>query len=208
MSQKIIIEAFGMQNVVVKPYVIGAAKDSINLAGYAAYAGLMPKPNSLGDAAQYTSVLGTPVWDTLIIKAGSYVDYKGDTTTYNEMRIDNVLMTITQTDNVILTPIQGRDGEVIEYIGKGSFRINFKGGFFGSGNVRPKSDIVNFMLMMGSNQPLSVKYSGFLDEWNISEFVVLDKNIPQQMGGYNYQLFEFNAIQDIPVILAQAPQKK
>ena len=85
-----------------------------------------------------------------------------------------------------------------------SFRINFKGGFFGGGNIRPKEEIANFALMMKSNQPISVKTCRFLTEWSITDFVVLDKTIPQNMGGYNYQLFEFNAIQDIPVILAQS----
>ncbi len=186
-NEKIIIQSFGLQAVQT-----GLYKGVIDALG-----------PSIPDAPVGTSQLGTPVWDNLIIKGGSYVDTINGPTTYNDMRIDSCLITLQQVHNVIATPIQGRDGEVLEYISKMSYRINVKGGIFGRGNVRPVSDLINFMLMLQSNNTLVVKSCKFLDEWNISEFAILDKNLPQVAGGYNFQLFEFNAIQDTPVILAQ-----
>ncbi len=205
-QQKIIIQSFGLQAVQTGVYagVIRGieALNKIPTQKSGQYNGKLPEAPTQ-DPPIYTSALGTPVWDTLIIKSGSYIDTTFGKTEYGDVRLDTCLITISQVHNVILTPIQGRDGEVIEYIGKMSFRINVKGGLFGKGNVRPVSDITKFMLMMQSNQSLVVKESKFLAEWNITEFAILDKNIPQTMGGYNYQLFEFNAVQDLPVILAQ-----
>lgn len=223
-NQKIIIDFFGLSNVqtvsrigvlgttyIVQPTerlalnaITGTADSRINQ--YKGKTGTQNTPDQYADK----SILGTPVWDNLTISKGSYVDSTYGNTSYNEMRLDSVLMTLTQANNVVLTPIQGRDGEVIEYVSKMSFRINVKGGVFSNTpNSRPVSLIANLKLLLQSNNPLNVlpvKNSvsgGFLSEWDISQFVILDKTIPQMMGGYNYQLFEFNAIQDIPVILAQ-----
>lgn len=150
------------------------------------------------------SVLGTPVWGRLVVKSGSYFDTNtGNLITYPNITLDTVLFTLTQTHKVVLTPIQGKDYEVVEFIGKASFRINCKGGVFGKNNNRPIGDINNIKLMLGSNQPLIIQSNSFLTEWGISEIAILDKNIPQIAGGYNYQLFEFDAIQNTPVILAQ-----
>jgi hypothetical protein len=155
------------------------------------------------DLPDGTSSLGTPVWGRLVIEPGTYFDSLLGQQSYPQMTFDTVLFTITQTHNVVITPIQGRDNEVIEYIGRLSFRINCKGGIFGKNNNRPKSEIANFKTMINSNQPLIVQSNSFLSEWGISEIVILDKNIPQIAGGYNYQLFEFDAIQNTNVVLAQ-----
>lgn len=173
------------------------------------YKGLVPNRNITPDNFDINSTIGTAVFDNLVIAAGKYVDSTYGAQAYNETRLDNVLITLNQQSNIILTPIQGRDGEVIEYVSKMSFRINVKGGIFGTNlNSRPISEITNFKMMVQSNNPLVVVPSktlsgGFLSEWDISQFVIINKNIPQMMGGYNYQLFEFDAIQDLPVVLAQ-----
>jgi hypothetical protein len=156
------------------------------------------------DDSDGTSALGTPVWGRLVIKGGQYIETNtGKTVTYPNITLDTILFTLSQIHNVVLTSIQGRDYEVVEYIGKASFRVNCKGGIFGGNNNRPVKDINNLKLMLNSNQPIIIESNSFLTEWGISEIVILDKNIPQIAGGYNYQLFEFNAIQNVPVLLAQ-----
>lgn len=177
---------FGLQNVNLETFIIESR------------IGRVP----LQDDPVGTSELGTPVWDRLIIKGDSYVDRTLGNITYDDIILDTVLMTLTQSHRLVLTEIQGRDNEVIEYVGKASFRINFKGGVFGTNNNRPKTKIDEIKKMLNSNKVIKVKFCGFLAEWDISEIAILDKTIPQTMGGYNYQLFEFNAIQSVPVILA------
>lgn len=179
-------EKFGLKNVNLETQI------------YKSRIGVVPER----DVAPWTSDLGTPVWDTLIIQGGSYEDRTYGNITYEDFRMDTVLMTLTQSHRLVLTEIQGRDSEVIEYVGKASFRINFKGGVFGKNNNRPQEEIQNLKKILNSNKVIKIKSCFFLNEWDISEIAILDKSIAQTMGGYNYQLFEFNAIQSVPVVLA------
>lgn len=201
--RSIIIDQFGLSKVLLNNYLKGVnyAKSKLNERHETNYNGKLPVVGAQ-DSPLTTSVLGTPIWDYLAIEGGTYIDKTLGTVTYDSMRIDTILITLQQQHSLVLTEIQGRDDEVIEYVGKKSIRINIKGGLYGNNNNRPKGDIANFRKMINSNKPLKIRYCGFLGEWNISEVYVLDKNIPQTMGGYNYQLFEFNAINSVPVILA------
>jgi hypothetical protein len=205
-KQKIIIQTFGLPLAEIGVYAAGvgilrAREATRGGPDKQIYLGKTGTPNQ-PDEPIASSVLGTPVFDNLIIQAGKYTDSVLGAQSYVALRLDSAIITLSQTDNVVLTSIAGRDGEVIEYVSKMSFRINVKAGIFGTGNQRPKSDIETLAVILKSNDVLKVQ-SGFLSEWNISELVILNKNIPQIPGGYNYQIFEFNAIENVPVILAQ-----
>lgn len=204
-ARAIIIDEFGLSKLALNQYLKGInlikskLGDKNNQTSYDGKTGQVPAQ----DQPVATSVLGTPIWDHLIIQGGSYVDVAtGKTITYSDQRFDSVLMIASQSHRLVLTDIQGRDDEVIEYVGKASIRVNFKCGVFGNNNNRPRNEILNVVNMLNSNQPLKIKFCNFLSDLNVSEVYVLDKNIPQNMGGYNYQLFEFNAINNVPVILA------
>lgn len=205
-QQKIIIQNFGLQAAEIGVYAgrIGAlsardaARGIIDPNQYAGKTGTPKTP----DEPLGISILGTPIFDTLIIEAGKYTDTILGLQSFNKIQLDSAIITLSQQNNVVLTPIAGRDGEVIEYVSKMSWRINVKAGVFGIGNSRPKSDIETLAVALKSNDVLKIQ-SGFLGEWNITEMVILDKNVPQIPGGYNYQVFEFNAIENTPVILAQ-----
>jgi hypothetical protein len=209
-QQQIIIEQFGLSTVRNNATYLNLSGSPIGNdlnSGIGFTKSLLPQ-GSEPDTALFTSAaLGTPIFDTLIFRAGFYID-AGTPVAYPDFRVDNALITLTQAHNVIITPIQGRDGEIIEYSGKASFRINIKGGVFGTGLQRPSSQIATLNAVLQSNAPLIVLQCGFLTDFNISQMVILDKTFPQVAGGYNYQLFEFNAIQDTPVILAQSQVQK
>jgi len=200
----IIIDQFGLSKVLLNAYLKGVNVVKSKLGEAAKQTNYDGKIGTVcqQDTPVATSVLGTPIWDYLIIQGDTYQDRTYGTVTYSDQRIDAILMTLQQSHALVLTEIQGRDNEVIEYVGKKSIRINFKGGVYSNNNNRPKAEIANIQKMLNSNKPLKIKFCGFLGEWNISEVYVLDKSIPQSMGGYNYQLFEFNAINSVPVILA------
>jgi len=208
-QQQIIIEQFGLsavQNNATYLNIFGSPIGNDVNSGIGFTKSLLPQQSSGPDPAPFISAaLGTPIFDTLIFRAGFYID-AGTPVAYPNLRIDNALITLTQAHNVIITPIQGRDGEIIEYTGKASFRINVKGGVFGTGLQRPSADIAALNAVLQSNAPLVVLQCGFLTDFNISQMVILDKTFPQVAGGYNYQLFEFNAIQDTPIILANQQQ--
>lgn len=212
--KSIVIDKFGLSKFELNSYLKGVnyVKSLTNDNTQTTYNGKVGSVPAQDAPIAYSS-LNTPLWDYIVFEGDSYVDrslaYNTDANgrplpnvTYDEQRIDTMLISLSQSHSLVLTEIQGRDNEVVEYVGKKSFRINFKGGVYGNNNNRPKAEIANIQKMLNSNKPLKVKFCSFLAEWNITEIYVLDKSIPQTMGGYNFQLFEFNAIQNVPVILA------
>lgn len=204
-QKEIIIGEFGLEKIALTQYLKGVNIIKSKLGektNDANYNGKLPVQIQQ-DAPIRTSILGTPMWDYLAIEAGNYIDNQtGKTVNYNEQILDNVLINASQAHRLVLTDIQGRDNEVIEYVGKASIRLNIKCGVFGTNNNRPRNEIINVINILNSNQPLKIKFCNFLADLNVSQFYVLDKNVNQTMGGYNYQLFEFNAINNVPVILA------
>lgn len=204
-QQEIIIGQFGLENILLTQYLKGVNVIKSKLGektNNTNYNGKLPAQIQQ-DAPVKTSVLGTPMWDYLAIESGNYIDNQtGKTVNYNEQILDSVLINASQAHRLVLTDIQGRDNEVIEYVGKASIRLNIKFGIFGTNNNRPRNEIINVINILNSNQPLKIKFCNFLADLNVSQFYILDKNINQNMGGYNYQLFEFNAINNVPVVLA------
>lgn len=204
-QKEIIIGEFGLEKLALSQYLKGVNVIKSKLGektNDANYNGKLPAQIQQ-DAPITTSLLGTPVWDYLAIESGSYIDNQtGKTVNYNEQTFHSVLINSSQSHRLVLTDIQGRDNEVIEYVGKASIRLNIKCGIFSNNNNRPRNEIINVINILNSNQPIKIKFCNFLADLNISQFYVLDKNINQTMGGYNYQLFEFNAINNVPVILA------
>lgn len=113
--------------------------------------------------------------------------------------IDTVLFSVTQTKNIIKTPISGRDGTIKEYIGMGDYNINVKGVIAGGRGRYPVEAVDNLLEFLNYNQSIKI-YSKYLNErFNIDEIVITDFDIAQDEGGYSQQKFEFNALSDYPV---------
>src|SRR3990167_7460356 len=79
------------------------------------------------------SILGTPVYDNIVFQGGKYKTLEGDEITYaggpnsENFRIDNVLMTLSQSKNIVTTALQGRDGTIKEFMSNGDYVINIAG---------------------------------------------------------------------------------
>lgn len=148
----------------------------------------------------YSSDLGTPVFSNLQIDMGRYIDNKGNTIDYEGCVIDTVLITAQQTKNIIVTPIQGQNGTIKEYISDGDWHINIKGILLGKNNTYPQSDVDNLQKILKA--PASLVVNGFyLNQLGIFNLVITDYILPQKRGGYSEQDFEFNAISDQPIEL-------
>lgn len=148
------------------------------------------------------NVLGFPVFSNLIIRAGTYQNNQGITIgEYPEIRIDIVIMDVTKESNRIVTDMQGRDRSVIEYLSRKSKVINFKGRLMS--NTRgayPYKAVQDLSYACDSNKSLVVDswYLNMLGIYNISPGKL---RLPQEEGSMEYQLFEFDAIEDAPIIL-------
>ena len=150
-----------------------------------------------------TSSLGTPIYTDLTLVGGfSYTDNISEKTVTieNDVRIETVLITVTQPVRVIKTEIQGRDGTVKEYIGRDDAHITINGVITGSNGVYPREQVKALKEWLDAPVSKSI-VTWWLDNLGISEIVVENYTIPQVQGGYSYQMFSIDAISDIPVQL-------
>lgn len=155
------------------------------------------------DEATKTSLLGTDVWSNLIFPAGVYETLEGDEIEFDEIAIDSVLLNISQSKNVVTTPIQGRNGSVKEYISDGDFVISIAGVLTGDGaDVYPEVDVINLIEILKAPVSLKVE-SEFLNFFDIDEIVITNYFFNQKYGSRNTQPFQISALSDEPLELKE-----
>jgi len=114
--------------------------------------------------------------------------------------IETVLFNVSQTKNIITTPIAGRNGTVKEYISDGDFNINIKGVLTAPNGVYPKNEVDNLINILRAPQSIKIS-SWFLSMFGIYDAVVSDFNIVQIEGSQSYQPFQINLMSDEPIEL-------
>lgn len=145
-----------------------------------------------------TSDLGTPILSNLVIGAGSYVDANGVTQQWNDIELDTVILTVSQTKKIVETEIQGKDHEVKEYIGLKDYEIQLQGGIFGTQDAFPKDAVRALKKALASPQPLAFA-SWWLQNLDIDTVVVFTFDIPETEGEYASQYFTATVKSDVPV---------
>jgi hypothetical protein len=154
------------------------------------------------DTARKQSMLGTPVFSNMEIKDGSWIDSNGAINTYQGINIDTVLMTVSQSKNIVTTPVQGRDGTVKEYISDGDYSIEVQGVLVSpNGNTYPEEDVNKLTQILRAKEPIRI-ISEFLDYFGVSDVVVTDYSFPQVQGFRNQQTFTISMLSDTPIELS------
>lgn len=116
------------------------------------------------------------------------------------MNIETVLITVNQAVRVIKTNIQGRNGSVKEYIGLDDASITITGVITGKNGVYPYDEVARLKKWLDAPVSKSV-VARWLGNLGIDNIVVESSNIPQTEGGYSYQVFNIQAVSDLPVEL-------
>ena len=158
------------------------------------------------------SLFGTPVFANLQFPIQTVQDLDGNSLQLPNVALDGVLMTVTQTKNIITTPIQGRNGTVKEYISDGDYNISVQGVVSGrsfngfkidDGNVYPETDVNSIIQIVKAPAQIRIT-SDFLDLFGISEVVVTDYDFPQTRGLRDNQAFTISLLSDQPIELQPA----
>lgn len=177
------------------------------------------------DEAIGISSLGTPIYTDLVLMGLSYTDnitgqvvdlkndrYRtGDSTqpaAGNDngigqafyMNLETVIIVVSQPQNIVKTTIQGRNGTVKEYIGLGDAAITINGVITGRNGVYPRDEVNRLDRWLKAPVSKSV-ISWWLGNLGIDNIVVDNHSIPQQQGGYSYQMFTIECSGDTPVEL-------
>ncbi|MGN7818779.1 DUF6046 domain-containing protein [Chitinophaga sp. 22536] len=155
---------------------------------------------SYQDKALYQSTLGTPVLTDLTLEGVTYTGSNGQTVTVPSVKLVTVLMAVSLPKNIVSTAIQGRDGTVKEYIGKGDYQITINGILTGQNGHYPVDEVIALKRLIDAPVPIRVT-SSYLQHLDIYNIVVADFNTAQEPGGYSQQIFTINAISDTPIEL-------
>jgi hypothetical protein len=152
------------------------------------------------DKALYQSILGTPVLTDLTLESVSYDVSSTQRVTVPAVKLVTVLMAVSLPKNIVATAIQGRDGTVKEYIGKGDYQITINGIITGPNGHYPVDEVIALKRMVDAPVPIRVT-SSYLQHLDIYNIVITDFNTAQEPGGYSQQIFTINAISDTPTEL-------
>lgn len=140
------------------------------------------------------SYLGTPVFADLVLRSDD-----ADTGIY----FDTVLITVSQTKNIVKTSVNGRNGTFKEYIADGDYDIDIKGAITSQFSTEyPLDAVTEFVRRMKIPQSIQL-ISPFLQIYDIYDFVVESYSTPQVEGVQNTQLFEIKGVSDLPLELIE-----
>lgn len=129
------------------------------------------------DASVKSAMLGTNVVDQLTIKleVDTVVGPSKSDSTY--IKLDAVTMVVTQSKNIVKTPIQGRNVTIKEYISDGDYDITIKGVITSTLSGRsPAEDLDNLVNLMSVPNEI-VLVSDYLALFKIQYVVVESYNV-------------------------------
>ena len=217
-NQKLIINTFGLGNVktLVLSQTIGK-RVSYDLEEFKK-TDFENKINAYTSTTTYDYVSnseffkGVPIFDVFKFCSGdkknpeggfNYIDVTdgNKTKTAQMFEIQNCLISVNQTKNIVMTSIQGRKGTVKEYISDGDLEINVKCVLNARNGEVPTEQIKKLLTNLTANTSLPVTNKVLNEYFNCFNVVVLDFTHPQQIGSLSSWKFEFNCLSDYPVEL-------
>lgn len=145
-------------------------------------------------------LLGNPVIDNIQLEAGSYTNAAGEVVSYGGLTMDQVVIQIQQSKQIIRTEVAGRSGTVKEYISDGDFDISITGRFMSNDGTYPEDEFTRLIEILEVPAALSV-VSPFLQRLGIDTIVITNYSLPQLPGYATTQPFEISALSDRPVEL-------
>jgi hypothetical protein len=152
------------------------------------------------DKPLYMSTLGTPVVSDITFKGRTYINNAGKSVTFADVRLETVLLVVSQSKKIELTEIAGRNGTVKEYISDGDYEVAVNGIITGPNGHHPAEEVRALKNMLDASVEIEV-VSRYLQNLDIYNLVVKDYAFQQEAGGYAYQGFTINCLSDFPVEL-------
>jgi DNA primase large subunit len=155
----------------------------------------------LPDESVKSAILGTPVYDQLVIKKAIDTVVNSDQTSTDYVKFDAVIIVINQNRNIVTTPIQGRNGTVKEYISDGDYDINVRGIIASPYPERsPREEIENISELFKLQNELVV-VSEYLALFKVQYAVVQSYSFSQIEGSINQVMIDLRLLSDDPIEL-------
>jgi len=144
-----------------------------------------------------TSELGTPIYDYLHLREGSYTALNDEVIQYEGLILETVLIEVNLPRRITKTEVQGRNGDVKEYISNGDHVINVRGMITTKENVFPLEKVRLFRKLMQVPQQLSITSQLLNEVFGIDDIVIDGSPTISQIEGTRNQVeFSFQALSD------------
>lgn len=157
-----------------------------------------------GDIPIGFTYLGTEIFSSLVFKEVKIEDPDVDPSEFEtlaEIDLITVILSVSERKNVVSTQVQGRRGEVKEYISGGDFTIRVRGSIVGEQRgVAPYDQAALLSAHLTLGQSLEVA-GNFLDVFDITTVVIMDYDISEVLGSRNQFDFTINMVSDTPIEL-------
>jgi hypothetical protein len=150
------------------------------------------------------SQLGTIKFGQFIVKTKETVAITDERTFYQNgdgyFIVETAIGSVTQSRNIVKTPIQGRNGTVKEYVSDGDFEISIVGKIVDTGNKYPDdqlNDIVNILKVQNE----IVIINNFIKQFGIDNVVIESYSFSQVEGSNNQYEMNISLVSDDPIEL-------
>lgn len=132
---------------------------------------------------------GVPIWLPLLLQNDEI----------GEILLENAVVDLTRTKNIVTTPVQGLDGTVKEYISNGDWQITVRGIIAQKQYGYPKEKYKQLLKFLQINKPIKV-INQWINDAEIYSIVITDYKLPYNPH-INCIIYEFNALSDKPIEL-------
>lgn len=112
--------------------------------------------------------------------------------------LQTVLVEVAMQKTIVKTAVQGRRGTVKEYVSDGDYEVRLRGALVSAGSSAfPHGDMKDLQELLARRTSVEV-VSDYLRLFGIYNLVITGYRFPQSEGMQNTQLFEIEAVSDLP----------
>lgn len=122
--------------------------------------------------------------------------------TESGIELNDCVITVQQSKNIIKTPIQGRNGTVKEYISDGDYQVTLKGRISSNQpEVFPSSEVSNLVNLLQVPDALDIESEYLRECYGVTVLVVESYNMQRKEGMSSEQEYEIKGVSHQPVEL-------
>lgn len=157
--------------------------------------------NNIGSgtySADKAGVFGLPVFDVVKLQGLTYTDFEDKEITLPDFTLDIALIEVSQTRNIIRTPITGANGTRKEYISDGDYEIKIVGNLINKLANIPPADLIKSLNAFCKAQVEIAVESGILSYLDISSIVIAESRFKQVQGFRNVIDYELMCYSETP----------
>lgn len=151
---------------------------------------------------KFSAFFGTPVYGSVLFPAGAYIDLEGNTISYADLNFDEAIVEVQKSNDIVSTPLPGRDGTIKEYISASDFQITINGLLVGAGEQSPYDLVTLCNRVFSATQAIEV-YNDLLIALDVTSVVIQSVTYRQNQSYSNVLGVTISMVSDKNINLEQ-----